>query len=106
MQIEFCVLSKHSWIVILMKVSYIPIILMSRRVLLAFASAEKGTNLLNISVENYPLGWLSILIALTNLQLAVSSTYHILKSLGNTLNLFVGLLQSVMQIVSGMDYYW
>lgn len=57
---------------------------MSGRDLLALASAEKETNLLNISVQNYPLGWLSILIALTNLQLAVSSTYQILKSLGNT----------------------
>lgn len=57
---------------------------MSGRDLLALASAEKETNLLNISVQNYPLGWLSILTALTNLQLAVSSTYRILKSLGNT----------------------
>lgn len=84
MQIEFCILTKHSWIVILMKVSYIPIILMSGRDLLALASAEKETNLLNISMQNYPLGWLSILIALTTLQLAASSTYQILKSPGNT----------------------
>lgn len=82
MQIEFCILTKRSWIVILMKVSYVPIILMSGRHLLALASAEKETNLLNISVQNYPLGWLSIFISLTNLQLAVSSTYCILKSLG------------------------
>jgi len=29
MQIEFCILTKHSWIIILMKVSCIPIILVS-----------------------------------------------------------------------------
>lgn len=55
MQMEFCILTKHSWIVILMKVSYIPIILMSDRDLLALASAEKETNMLNISMQNYPL---------------------------------------------------
>lgn len=81
---EFCILTKHSWIVILMKVSYIPIILMSDRDLLALASAEKETNMLNISMQNYPLEWLSILIALANLQLAVSSTYCALRSVGNT----------------------
>lgn len=84
MQMEFCILTKHSWIVILMKVSYIPIILMSGRDLLALASAEKETNMLNISMQNYPLEWLSILIALANLQLAVSSTYCVLRSVGNT----------------------
>lgn len=84
MQIEFCILTKHSWIVILIKVPDVPIILMSGKDLLALASTEKETNLLNISVQNYPLGWLSILIVLTNLQLAVSSTYRIFKPLGNT----------------------
>lgn len=98
---QFCVLTKHSWIVILMKVSYIPVILMSG-ICSILHQLKKKQKLVKDFCAKHPSGWLSCLIALANLQLAVSPTYHILKSLGNIENLF----RSLEQIVSGMAYYW